>query len=283
MSSLTTRGWAKTEVVLPLAGTAWNFYQHRRTPGTAGAGKLPDLFTIGLLKGHHRTAFDGRVDDHQVLVQHWRSRGTPTRRSRADTRRPELLPLQVKTEDAGLAEENVYVFAIAGWRTRCIAMLGIVTWLVHRLGQFRLDFLGPANRPGLAFEADEMPQQVLLFAEGRRGFTVATVAGEIDGIPDRDRAGSAHAGELGLKDDVLGLGPFVRNALRVATSAAAGTAELHPVDGGSGGGIAEEDCGEEEEYVSSHGKVLLCVRRDSSEMITEYAPKRKEKTMRTGR
>src|SRR5581483_1129905 len=89
--------------------------------------------------------------------------------------------------------------------------------------------LSPAGLARLAVEADHLPDEVFLVAGLALVLRVAAVAGEEDGVADRDRAGGAHAGQLDLPEEVLGLGPLDGQAGFIAPSQAARPAELSPV------------------------------------------------------
>src|SRR5262249_54042333 len=143
-------------------------------------------------------------------------------------------------------------FAVTGRGAGGVAVLAVVAGPVGRLGQLRLEVLGPANGPGLAVEADQVPHQVLLVAGGARRLAVAAVAGEVNRVADGYRAGGARPRELGLPDDVVLLGPLLGEPRVAAHALAARPAELHPVHGRHGG---DDDKANEEGQAaaSDHG------------------------------
>src|SRR5262249_33907880 len=155
------------------------------------AGRAPLLLAGHLVERHQRAALDAGVDDQQALVEHRRGARAPARGARADADVPELLAGQVEAEHPRPAEEEVQPFAAAGRRARGIAVSAVVARRVLRLGQLGLHLLGPARLARLAVQAEHVPDEVLLVAGLGLALRVAAVAGEEDGVADRDRAGGA--------------------------------------------------------------------------------------------
>ena len=106
---------------LLLSGRSIN--QVRRIPGRVHTRYPPDLFSAAFVDCHQRAAFDARIDDHEILIQYWRSSTAPAVHFGADAGLPDLLAVQVKLEDATLAEEDVEMFAVGCRSCRGVAVI----------------------------------------------------------------------------------------------------------------------------------------------------------------
>src|SRR6266545_2010107 len=138
-------------------------HQHGRPPGRADLGSLPHFLTAGLLQGDQGARLDAGVDDQEILVEDWGGTRAPAVGAFADQDMPELVAVEIETEDARLAEEDIQIFTIRNRRTGGVTVIGTFAG-VAVFGQDRRKFLRPNHLPIAAIQAQEMPAEILLLA-----------------------------------------------------------------------------------------------------------------------
>src|SRR5262245_34630132 len=115
---------------------------------------------------------------------------------------PNLVAVQVETIDAGFAEEDVEVLAVAGDGARAITVLGVVAADVGRFGEGGLEVFCPKDVALGPIDANDMAQE-LIHAVVALLKPEAGIAGQVNTLADDNGAGSAGAGQLGAPNDVL--------------------------------------------------------------------------------
>src|SRR5262249_30199741 len=155
---------------------------------------------------NERAAFDVRVDDHQVLVQDWRSGTAINVFALADAGLPERLAVQVEGENPGHAEKNVDLFAVGDRRAGRVPVqpqLGVVVLL----GLDRVHVAFPEKFTALAIHADQVTLQVSPVARVFARKAVAAVTGQKNPVADHDGGGSTRTRQLGFPDEVAVVAP----------------------------------------------------------------------------
>src|SRR5262245_7592843 len=139
-------------------------HEDGRVPGGADAWGAPHFLAGQLVQGDKGTAFNAGIHDQEILVKQGRRGRAPAIDPFADTGLPKLIPVEIESKHARLAEEHVQSFAVAGWRARAIAVVGAFTRVLV-LWKHGLKFLLPQDSATSAVEAEEMAFEVLHSAD----------------------------------------------------------------------------------------------------------------------
>src|SRR5262249_54522360 len=126
----------------------------------------PFLLAGALVERDQRGAFDGGVDDDEVLVEGRAGRRTEHVLARADARRPERLAVEIEGVHTGLAEEDIDVLAIGDRGAGGVAVLAHHAAEVG-FGELGFDLLLPEDVPLLAVETEDEELELLLLGIGR--------------------------------------------------------------------------------------------------------------------
>src|SRR5262249_38148384 len=173
-------------------------------------------------------ALDAGIHDQQVLVEHGGRAGPPPARAFADQDMPELLAVEIETEDPRLAEEDIEFLAVGDRRAGGVTMVGAFAG-VAVFGKGRFEYLRPDGLAVAAIQTQEMPAEFLLLARRFRVHAVAGIAGDVDALAEDHRAGGAGAGQLHFPGDVVLRRPPDRQPSLVAGPLSGRPTELAPV------------------------------------------------------